>query len=406
MNNVPMNSPVSAPVQATPQRWTWDVFCHVVDNYGDVGVCWRLSRDFAERGHQVRLWLDDPQALKWMAPQGHPRVQVLQWPDPGHFLDIKPAQVVIEAFGRTLPAPYIDRMAELAHPAVWINLEYLSAEDYVERSHGLPSPQRAPNGRWLDKWFFYPGLTPRTGGLIREPDLTTRRAAFDRDAWLQELGLKREPGERVVSLFCYEGAPVNDWVQMLRHQPTLLLAAPGAAQSLLSEQITGDLSPAPGPIRLGQLRCHPLPWLSQRDYDHLLWSCDLNFVRGEDSLVRALWAQVPFVWHIYPQHDGAHVHKLQAFLAQMLRAFPEPLAQRVRQIFFHWNGLTPEASSEASSATLTMACNAGLSATELQDWQTAQEPWLRELRAREDLTRQLTAFVQTRIGPLKLDVNP
>ena len=133
-------------------------------------------------------------------------------------------------------------------------------------------------------------------------------------------------------------------------------------------------------------------------------------VRGEDSLVRALWAQVPFVWHIYPQHDGAHVHKLQAFLAQMLRAFPEPLAQRVRQIFFHWNGLTPEASSaassEASSAALTMACNAGLSAAELQDWQTALALWLRELRVQEDLTRQLTAFVQPRIGPLKLDVNP
>ena len=147
MNNVPMNPPVSAPVQATPQRWTWDVFCHVVDNYGDVGVCWRLSRDLAERGHQVRLWLDDPQALKWMAPRGHPLVQVLQWPDPGLLLDIEPAQVVIEAFGCTLPAPYIDRMAELEHPTVWINLEYLSAEDYVERSHGLPSPQRAPNGR-------------------------------------------------------------------------------------------------------------------------------------------------------------------------------------------------------------------------------------------------------------------
>ena len=184
----------------------------------------------------------------------------------------------------------------------------------------------------------------------------------------------------------------------LRHEPTLLLAAPGAAQSRLKQQTHRGDCDGKWAIRLGQLRCHPLPWLCQRDYDHLLWSADLNFVRGEDSLVRALWAQVPFVWHIYPQHDGAHVHKLQAFLAQMCQSFPSPVAQRVRHFFFHWNGLTPEA--------LTLARHGGPSTTELQDWQTALAPWLRELRVQEDLTRQLTAFVKPRIGPLKLDVNP
>ena len=391
-------SPLSAPAQPTSPRWTWDVFCHVVDNYGDVGVCWRLARDLAERGHEVRLWLDDPQALTWMAPQGHPRVQVVPWPAQGLCLDIEPAQVVIEAFGCTLPAPYIGRMAQLEHPAVWINLEYLSAEDYVERSHRLPSPQKAPNGRWLDKWFFFPGLTPRTGGLIREPDLATRRAAFDRDAWLLELGLRREPGERVVSLFCYDSAPVKDLVQTLQHQPTLLLAAPGAAQSLLRHQTHPAVTGAEWPDRLGQLRCHPLPWLSQRDYDHLLWSADLNFVRGEDSLVRALWAQVPFIWHLYPQHDGAHAHKLQAFLAQMCKSFPDPLAQRVRQFYLYWNGLTHEGN--------TMPWNDVFSNNGLQDWQIALVPWLHELLAQEDLSRQLTTFVERRIGPLKLDVNP
>ena len=60
-----------------------------------------------------------------------------------------------------------------------------------------------------------------------------------------------------------------------------------------------------------------LPWLTQADFDHLLWACDLNFVRGEDSLVRAAWAGAPFVWQVYPQHDGAHAAKVEALLAGM-----------------------------------------------------------------------------------------
>jgi uncharacterized repeat protein (TIGR03837 family) len=59
-----------------------------------------------------------------------------------------------------------------------------------------------------------------------------------------------------------------------------------------------------------------LPWLSQQDYDKLLWACDMNFVRGEDSVLRALWTGKPFVWQIYPQQDGAHLPKLAAFLQQ------------------------------------------------------------------------------------------
>jgi uncharacterized repeat protein (TIGR03837 family) len=64
----------------------------------------------------------------------------------------------------------------------------------------------------------------------------------------------------------------------------------------------------------GHLHIHPLPFLPQSRYDELLWSCDLNFVRGEDSFVRAQWAGKPFVWHIYPQADDAHRVKLDAFL--------------------------------------------------------------------------------------------
>src|SRR6185369_5002346 len=60
----------------------WDVFCKVIDNHGDLGVCWRLAAELAARGDGVRLWADDASALAWMAPQGHERVIVVKWSNP------------------------------------------------------------------------------------------------------------------------------------------------------------------------------------------------------------------------------------------------------------------------------------------------------------------------------------
>lgn len=63
-----------------------------------------------------------------------------------------------------------------------------------------------------------------------------------------------------------------------------------------------------------------LPFLSHADYDRLLARCDINFVRGEDSWVRAIWAGKPFIWQPYQQEDAAHLPKLNAFLAQHYQA--------------------------------------------------------------------------------------
>ena len=87
-------------------------------------------------------------------------------------------------------------------------------------------------------------------------------------------------------------------------------------------------------------------WLQQPDFDHLLWAGDLNFVRGEDSLVRALWAGAPFVWQIYPQDDGAHHVKLEAFL-DWLGAPPS-----LRQFHRSWNGFGSAALPALDAATL------------------------------------------------------
>ena len=76
--------PDNAPVPDHPPPLRWDIFCQVVDNHGDLGVCWRLACALTARGQQVRLWIDDARALAWMAPEATrpPAVQVLPWTQP------------------------------------------------------------------------------------------------------------------------------------------------------------------------------------------------------------------------------------------------------------------------------------------------------------------------------------
>ncbi|MDN3920283.1 elongation factor P maturation arginine rhamnosyltransferase EarP [Roseateles violae] len=338
-------------------RLQWDLFCRVIDNFGDVGVAWRLAADLAGRGQRVRLWIDDASALAWMAPGGAPDgVEVLRWEaasEPG----VQVGDIVIETFGCELPAAFVARMAERGSQGLpaphWLNLEYLSAEPYVERSHGLASPQYSGPGRGLDKHFFYPGFSARTGGLLREPGLLAERERFDGAAWLAARGLARQRGERVVSLFAYANPQLPALLDLLAAdpaQPTLLLVCPGSAQQQLALQ-------APRP----HLRWQALPYLSQPDYDRLLWASDLNFVRGEDSFVRAQWAGQPFVWQIYPQEDGAHAPKLGAFLDLFLAAAGPALAAATRALWRGWNGLAdwpaalPEMAESRAQALLWRA---------------------------------------------------
>lgn len=357
----------------------WDIFCRVIDNHGDLGVCWRLCADLAQRGHTVRLWVDDASALAWMAPQGCTGVAVHAWPSSNYdYTDC--ADVMIEAFGCELPE-HVQGMiaAQQTPPVVWINLEYLSAEDFVERCHGLPSPVMSGPAKGCTKWFFYPGFTPATGGLLREPNLLKRQAAFNPDDWLAQLGLPLSADAQRVSLFCYEPAVLSTWLQQLANQPTPIdvLVAPGRPQAAVQATLhnlgwtcSADSGLLDSSVTQGQLALHALPHLSQTNFDHLLWSCDLNMVRGEDSLVRALWAAKPFVWHIYPQDDNAHHDKLEAFL-DWLQA-----PTRLREFHCAWNGI---------SKTLTAP-----TPTDLATWQTITQTARQRLLGQTDLTTQLS----------------
>ena len=341
----------------------WDLFCRVIDNFGDIGVSWRLAAELGRRGHQVRLWTDDASALAWMAPAGAPGVQVLQWADPP--LDSAPGDVVVETFGCAPPDAFLARMAQVRRTPVWINLEYLSAEPYVERSHGLMSPQFSGPAAGLKKWFFYPGFTAATGGLM---PAGTPIAVDQARAWAHEMGWQRDAQEQLVTVFCYQNPALPALLQTLRPQRCALLLAPGPARAQLQ---TLDLPPG--------LRQVDLPYLRQSDFDRLLACADLNLVRGEDSFVRAqCCATGPFLWQAYPQHDGAQGPKLEAFLDLYLAGQAPPLATSIRALFRAFNGQ-------------------GLVPTSLPDraaWRAVQAAWGRKLQAQTDLCSQLIGFVR------------
>ena len=372
----------NAPRHPIP-RATWDVFCRVVDNHGDAGVCWRLAADLASRGIAVRLWIDDARALDWMVPGGGAGVEVLPWPVNDEALGIlgaEPAAVVIEAFGCGLPEPYLRHLARMHQRSaapVWINVPYLSAEPYVERNHRLPSLQGSGPARGLTTWYFYPGFTAGTGGLLREADLMLRQAAFSRETWLADHSIAPQPGERLVSLFCYANPHLPELLHALAARPTLLLTTPGHATEQVA-QVIADRGAQP------RLRLQTLPWLTQTDYDHLLWSCDLNFVRGEDSWVRAIWAGRPFLWQAYPQHDGAHAAKLAVFLARASQATGPLLAGAIGHAARRWNSLAA-ANDGAAWAVLN-------SPSSMSAWAERCAAWRTELIAQPDLVTQLMAF--------------
>ncbi|MBS4098782.1 MAG: elongation factor P maturation arginine rhamnosyltransferase EarP [Sulfuricella sp.] len=328
----------------------WDIFCNVVDNYGDIGVCWRLARQLAgEFGFQVRLWVDDLSTFQRIHPALETQrdaqvcldVDIRRWSSP--FPVAEPADVVVEAFGCETPASYVAAMAARATKPLWINLEYLSAEDWVAGCHGLPSPHpRLP----LVKHFFFPGFTADSGGLLLENGLTATRDQFQANpaaqaAWWNSLGIGDIPPDAgKVSLFCYANPALPKLLDAWAASPAPLvcLAPSGAVGNAVAAHFGNAEAPPGSAYRHGNLSVRIFPFLEQSQYDFLLWACDCNLVRGEDSFVRALWAAKPLVWHIYPQEENAHYPKLDAFLGHYCAALPDDAAQAVRDLWWAWNG--------------------------------------------------------------------
>lgn len=367
----------------------WDIFCTVVDNFGDIGVTWRLARQLvAEHGVAVRLWVDDLRAFERLCPQidinaaqqWQQGVEVRQWS--ADWQPTEAADVVIAAFACQLPSAYMEAMAEREKPPLWMNLDYLSAEDWVVGCHGLPSVKY----KNVQKFFFFPGFRKGTGGLLRERGLLERRRQFQQNPqaqreFLQELGVDRAPNAQLISLFAYENSGLASWLDTLAADstPTHLLVPEGRILGDVERWLgVGGLTAGAMHVR-DALTVQVLPFVRQDQYDLLLWSCDFNAVRGEDSFVRAQWAGRPLLWHIYRQDEDIHLDKLDAFLTLYTQGLSPTASEAISGLWRAWNsGETmaehwkstrkhwPELEKHAEAWCLEQALHADLAAALVQ----------------------------------------
>ncbi|MDB5951410.1 MAG: hypothetical protein JWR65_3265 [Massilia sp.] len=376
---------------------TLAIFCKVVDNFGDIGICWRLARQLqSEHGLFVTLWVDDLHSFQRICPEVDADadaqqvfgVTVRHWRDQDRvFSAVEVADIVIEFFACDIPPGYIAAMAQCDPRPVWLNLEGLTAEKWVEGCHTLPSPHpRLP----LTKHFFFPGFTAGTGGLLRESGLEAGRRQFQADpagmaAFLARLGVTPlEMAATRVSLFCYPDAPVVSLFEAWQAGFDALTCL--VPEGVAPDAVAGFLgAPAvAGAARTrGALTVRVLPFVAQPDYDRLLWACDLNVVRGEDSFVRAQWAGKPFIWHIYPQDENLHHKKLRAFLQRY-----EAGVDSLNAFSLRWNGVQDAGMEEhADWAGLWSSLHADMAqlARRAVDWQA-------EMAANGDLAGNLLKF--------------
>jgi uncharacterized repeat protein (TIGR03837 family) len=328
---------------------TWDIFCTVVDNFGDIGVSWRLARQLAaEYSLFVRLWVDDLASFRKICPdivlgrdsQHSQGVEVRWWREPFPMVD--PADVVVETFACNPPAGYIAAMAARKPKPAWVNLEFLSAENWVQGCHALPSPHPSLP---LVKYFFFPGFVAGTGGLLAERGLAQARdrfqgAAAEQARFWETLGIGvPRVGELQVSLFCYPhdgvAALLRSWA--VGGTPVRCFAPEGTIADGLGRFFGAQSLVQGGNLRKAGLEVRIFPFLDQDNYDRLLWACDLNVVRGEDSFVRGQWAARPLLWQIYPQQAGAHWPKLEAFLDLYCQGLRAEMAAAITIFWRAWN---------------------------------------------------------------------
>ena len=362
-----------------------DVFCHIVDNYGDAGVCWRLTRRLAQlqatgKYDSIRLFCDELTLLNFLAGGNALQVakssgfEIHPWSDAAKKAQEACPDAVLETFSCDLPKEYLKIIRQHPH-CQWINIEYLSAEPWIDSHHGMASSGTTP-----PRYFFFPGFTHASGSILKGP------FAWSIAESLKNTWQHRRQEALAMSLFCYDTEKIQVMLNCLTSKsiPIDVLVCFGQAQASAGSFLKVPFEPG-SVIDHHGIRFIGLPFVSQEDYDSLLANCDLNIVRGEDSFVRAQWASKPFIWDIYPQSENAHQIKLEAFIKRYGAALSPP-----------------------DLATLKSLMNfdlSDLSKQNLEKLKICAKNWtshLEELTADGDLAEKLVDFIEERLKSVKI----
>ena len=332
------------------QKTVW-IFCRVIDNFGDAGVAWRLAKNLqADLSCQVVLLIDNFTTLNRLLPELNPQqkqqniqeINILQWEDEqttkASLNNVPQPNFVIETFACELP----DFVKEIIfqNKALWLNWEYLTAEDWAEEMHLLPSLQA--NG--VNKYFYFMGFSEKSGGLLREKNLLPKPP-------------KKVSGSLKTYIFAYSSTIWQKWFNCLADLSVNMHI-----------DLAGNQVEQPKHIKQNKLLFQKADFVSQNQFDDLLSQYDLLIVRGEDSFVRTQYTGKPFFWHIYPQDNLAHIAKLHAFWDKVYAYFPPELSSSHSRLSDELNVAVVLSDEERKNNFMILFEN-------FEKWQNAQQQW-------------------------------
>ena len=296
-----------------------DIFCEVIDNFGDAGVVFRLAKELKtyNNNFNVRIFINRLSELEKI----NKKIDILsktQVVDEITYILkensnlFSPAELIIEAFGCEIPKNYYDKIDK----SLIINLEYLTAEKWALDFHLKESLTGNPN---IKKFFYMPGFDEKSGGLILDEKFLQKidkKNKIDRFSIINKYIESFDKNATFGILFSYESDYCNLIKYLAEKDSKTILAVMGekSVYSINYALKKLNLIPINNCIKYKNLTIKYIDFMEQSEFDDLLWCCDFAFVRGEESIVRAAIAGIPFIWHIYCQDEYAHMDKLNAFL--------------------------------------------------------------------------------------------
>lgn len=291
-----------------------DIFCNVIDNFGDAGVVYRFAKELkkAETDKEIRIFLNRYDEFAAI----NPKIDINkknQLIDGIFYLlreekevgNVVPADVIIETFGCDIDEIYLEKINK---KTVILNLEYLSAESWVEEYHKMQSFTSNTN---IKKYFFMPGFTEKTGGLIVSSDKKEMSRDILREYYKGSIGDKK-----IGTIFSYEHNFENliEYILNLKEEYLLLIMGEKSKESFRKSMDENFIQIEEWNFKKDNLEILFMPFVTQEKYDEIISVTDFNFVRGEESLARAALSGIPFIWHAYLQEDMVHMDKVNAFL--------------------------------------------------------------------------------------------
>lgn len=313
------------------------VLCKVVDNFGDIGVVWRLCKQLknVNKSAEINLIVDDLKSfnkicneikINGVFEQKVENINIIDWnafdfcyekfsKNDGEMLSL-----ILECFQCGRP-DWMEKILfedKLNRTVQIIMIDYLTAEKYAEDFHCLESLTRSKK---VQKINFMPGFTEKTGGLIID------------DEWCF---ISERKNEGPVLIFTYE----RDWKPLAR----VLINADKKvklARGRGFDSFAGAWEKCSGNAK----NLIELPYLNQDEWDKMMKDCSILIIRGEESMSRACLSGIPFIWHAYPQSDEYQLVKVNALLERMKIYFSDDEYKIIKDVWISFNSCENEVSS-------------------------------------------------------------